>query len=116
MLGADPLRRCVGCRQLFPRSQLWRLVRQFDSHQVLLDQGMGRSAYVCRRLECLQAARRKQQMSRALKAPVPDSVFQELEQQLLRSSEAEGPQETSPPESGSLHKTQAAPELTKVRY
>ncbi|MFS8854289.1 YlxR family protein [Synechococcus sp. H55.2] len=105
MLGADPLRRCVGCRQLFPRSQLWRLVRQFDSHQVLLDQGMGRSAYVCRRLECLQAARRKQQMSRALKAPVPDSVFQRLEQQLLRDSEAQGPWETSPPEASASDKT-----------
>ncbi|MFS8892336.1 YlxR family protein [Synechococcus sp. R55.2] len=87
MPGADPLRRCVGCRQLFPRSQLWRLVRQFDSHQVLLDEGMGRSAYVCRRLECLQAARRKQQINRALKAPVPDSLFQRLLDSLEQDSQ-----------------------------
>ncbi len=95
MVSRDPLRRCVGCRQLFPRSQLWRLVRQYGTHQVLLNQGMGRSAYLCRRLDCLQAARRRQQLSKALKAPVPDSLWQLLEQELQRSSEAEGRQETS---------------------
>ncbi|ABD00464.1 hypothetical protein SYN63AY4M2_09765 [Synechococcus sp. 63AY4M2] len=105
MAGADPLRRCVGCRQLFPRSQLWRLVRQYDTHQVLLDQGMGRSAYLCRRLECLRAARRKHQMSRVLKAAVPDSLWQLLEQQLLRDSEAQSPPETSAPGASALDKT-----------
>jgi len=99
LAGADPLRRCVGCRQLFPRSQLWRLVRQYDTHQVLLDQGMGR------RLECLRAARRKHQMSRALKAAVPDSLWQLLEQQLLRDSEAQSPPETSAPGASALDKT-----------
>ncbi|MEN9210235.1 MAG: YlxR family protein [Thermostichus sp. DG02_2_bins_29] len=78
-MGRDPLRRCVACRQLFPRSQMWRLVRQFDSHQVLLEEGMGRSAYLCRRPECLQEARRKQRLSKALKAPVPEDLFQRLE-------------------------------------
>ncbi len=96
MPGVDPLRhplrRCVGCRQLFPRSQLWRLVRQFDSHQVLLDEGMGRSAYLCRQLGCLQAAQRKQRLSKALKAPVPDSLFQILEQQLPAHSPSQGPE------------------------
>jgi len=37
-------------------------------------------------------------MSRALKAPVPDSLWQLLEQELLRSSEAESLRETSVPE------------------
>ncbi len=105
MAGADPLRRCVGCRQLFPRSQLWRLVRQYNTHQVLVGQGMGRSAYLCRRLECLQAARRRHQMSRALKAAVPESVFQLLEQQLLRDSEAQSPKEIVAPGAGAFEKT-----------
>lgn len=90
MAGVDPLRRCVSCRQLFPRSQLWRLVRQFDSHRVLLNEGMGRSAYLCRRWECLQTAQRKQRLSRALKAPVPDALFQSLEQQLPAHSAPHG--------------------------
>lgn len=92
MAGVDPLRRCVSCRQLFPRSQLWRLVRQFDSHQVLLDEGMGRSAYLCRQLGCLQAAQRKQRLSKALKAPVPDALFQRLEQQLSANPTPQSPE------------------------
>lgn len=89
MAGVDPLRRCVACRQLFPRSQLWRFVRQFDSHQVLLGEGMGRSAYLCRRLECLQVAQRKQWLNKALKAPVPKELLQHLEAQLRRDSLAD---------------------------
>ena len=90
---------------MFPRSQLWRLVRQYDTHQVLLDKGMGRSAYLCRRLECLRAARRKQQLSRALKTAVPDSLWQLLEQQLLCDAKAQSPQETLAPGASALDKT-----------
>ncbi|MCJ2542133.1 YlxR family protein [Thermostichus vulcanus] len=93
MSGGDPLRRCVACRQLFPRSQLWRLVRQFDSHQVLLEEGMGRSAYLCRQLDCLQAAQRKQRLNKALKASVPDELFQRLEAQLLSHQPSGAPTE-----------------------
>ncbi|WP_443081736.1 YlxR family protein [Synechococcus sp. Nb3U1] len=93
-MSRDPLRRCVACRQLFPRSQLWRLVRQFDSHQVLLEEGMGRSAYLCRQFGCLQAAQRKQRLNKALKAPVPDELFQRLEAQLVSNQPSDEPTET----------------------
>ncbi|MGQ9838124.1 MAG: YlxR family protein [Cyanobacteriota bacterium] len=83
MPSVDPLRRCVACRRVFPRSQLWRFVRQFDSHQVLLGEGMGRSAYLCPQLDCLRAAQRKQRLNKALRASVPDELFQRLEAQLL---------------------------------
>ncbi|MEN9229452.1 MAG: YlxR family protein [Thermostichus sp. DG02_5_bins_236] len=96
MPGVDPLRRCVACRQLFPRSQLWRLVRQFDSHQVLLEEGMGRSAYLCRQLDCLQTAQRKQRLNKALKASVPDELFQHLEAQLLSNQLSGAPTELEP--------------------
>jgi predicted RNA-binding protein YlxR (DUF448 family) len=78
----DPLRRCVSCRGLFPRSQLWRVIRIAGSEDITLDQGMGRSAYLCRQADCLQHARRKQRFSQALKTSVPSQVYDELEQRL----------------------------------
>ncbi len=79
----DPLRCCVSCRGLFPRSQLWRVIRLAGSGGISLDQGMGRSAYLCRRRDCLQQARRKQRFSQALKTSVPSRVYDELEQRLI---------------------------------
>jgi uncharacterized protein len=71
-------RRCVSCRQLFDRQQLWRVVRLHPQRLVQLDQGMGRSAYLCPTADCLAAAQKKNRLGRALKAPVPDNIYQQL--------------------------------------
>ena len=54
------LRRCVACRQLLDRSMLWRVIRDHQNG-VCLDQGMGRSAYLCANEACLEEARRRVQ-------------------------------------------------------
>jgi uncharacterized protein len=76
------LRRCVSCRQVSDRSAFWRVVRLFDSHQVQLDQGMGRSAYLCPQASCLQMAQKKERLGRALKATVSAEIYQTLWQRL----------------------------------
>ncbi|MFM8526414.1 MAG: YlxR family protein [Cyanobacteriota bacterium] len=75
------LRRCVSCRELLDRGQLWRVIRQ-AAGGLSLDQGMGRSAYLCRREECLEEARRRKRLQRALRTQVPDTVYASLEQRL----------------------------------
>ncbi len=72
------IRRCLSCRTLAPREQLWRVVRLFPSHQVVLDRGMGRSAYLCPRAECLRQAQQKNRLGKALKAPVPPEIYAQL--------------------------------------
>ncbi|MFM7427567.1 MAG: YlxR family protein [Elainella sp.] len=79
---APVLRRCVSCRQLNDRSTFWRVVRLFDSHQVQLDQGMGRSAYLCPQASCLQMAQKKERLGRALKTKVSTELYQMLWQRL----------------------------------
>lgn len=74
-------RRCVSCRELFDRTQLWRVIRLADGG-VALDQGMGRSAYLCRNRICLDDARRKKKLQRALRCQVADSIVEALEQRL----------------------------------
>ncbi|MDY7022637.1 MAG: YlxR family protein [Cyanobacteriota bacterium] len=75
-------RRCVACRQVAPKAAFWRVVRVYSSHQVQLDRGMGRSAYLCRNLECLKAAQKKNRLGRSLKAAIPEEIYQILEQRL----------------------------------
>jgi predicted RNA-binding protein YlxR (DUF448 family) len=76
------LRRCVACRQLRDRSQLWRVIR-LAGGGVALDQGMGRSAYLCPTPTCLEEARRRRRLQRALRCPVEASLLDQLEQRLL---------------------------------
>jgi uncharacterized protein len=75
-------RRCVSCRQVAPKSEFWRIVRIAHSTTVVLDQGMGRSAYLCPHADCLRVAQRKNRLGRALKAPIPEVLWDSLWQRL----------------------------------
>ncbi|NJK36543.1 MAG: YlxR family protein [Oscillatoriales cyanobacterium RM2_1_1] len=88
-------RRCVVCRKLAPKQAFWRVVRDFSSHQVQLDIGMGRSAYLCPTTDCLQIAQRKDRLGRALKAKVPESIYGALWERLAPDSGSDLAQKTS---------------------
>ncbi len=75
-------RRCVACRRVAHRHEFFRVVRPHGSCTVLLDEGMGRSAYVCKTESCLRLAQKKNRMSRALKATIPDEIFCILQNRL----------------------------------
>jgi predicted RNA-binding protein YlxR (DUF448 family) len=75
-------RRCLSCRKVAPKESFWRVVRVFSSQQVQLDQGIGRSAYLCPEASCLQTARQKNRLSKVIKASVPEQIYQSLEERL----------------------------------
>ncbi|MBF2099090.1 MAG: YlxR family protein [Gloeomargaritaceae cyanobacterium C42_A2020_066] len=71
-------RRCLSCRRLAPRQEFWRVVRLQGTHQVQLDEGQGRSAYLCPTADCLKQAQQKNRLGRALKAPVSPEIYAQL--------------------------------------
>ncbi len=75
-------RRCVSCRRVAPKSDFWRVVRLAKTTTVCLDEGMGRSAYLCPDAGCLRLAQRKNRLGRALKVPIPDSLWPLLWQRI----------------------------------
>jgi predicted RNA-binding protein YlxR (DUF448 family) len=75
-------RRCVACRQVALKQSFWRVVRVYHNHQVQLDQGTGRSAYLCPNIECLKAAQKKNRLGRSLKVAIPESIYQRLWERL----------------------------------
>ncbi|MEP0868356.1 YlxR family protein [Trichocoleus desertorum AS-A10] len=83
-------RRCASCRKLAPKEDFWRIVRVHSSQTVQLDQGMGRSAYLCPEVSCLQAAQKKNRLGRSLKASVPPILYQALEQRLAKARAVDG--------------------------
>ncbi|MEM9449744.1 MAG: YlxR family protein [Cyanobacteria bacterium P01_E01_bin.6] len=82
-------RRCITCRKVAHRHDFFRIVRCHDTRNVCLDNGMGRSAYVCKTHECLSRAQKKNRMSRALKAHIPDEIFFTLNNRLDHASNHE---------------------------
>jgi predicted RNA-binding protein YlxR (DUF448 family) len=75
------LRRCVACRQLKDRVDLWRLVR-LAGGGLALDAGMGRSAYLCPDPACLEDARRRRRLQRSLRCAVEEAIYTALEGRL----------------------------------
>lgn len=73
---------CISCRAVGPKQRFWRVVRVYPSRKVQLDQGAGRSAYLCPRAECLKVAEKKKRLERSLRAPVTAQIYQLLWQRL----------------------------------
>ncbi len=76
----DPVRTCVACRQEGGKRGLLRLVRG-PGGEVKLDltgRASGRGAYLHATGECIDLARRRHALERALKAPVHPSLWAEL--------------------------------------
>ena len=81
------LRRCVACRKLLDRKQLWRVVRDYQDG-VVLDKGMGRSAYLCPKENCLKEALQRKRLQKALRCQVKVSVFEVLQNRLNQSNDS----------------------------
>ena len=80
------LRRCVSCRELLNRQQLWRIIRLAEGG-IGLDQGIGRSAYLCPNQVCLEEAKRRKRLQRALRCQVAETIVETLEQRLNTSAD-----------------------------
>lgn len=73
-------RTCVGCGEESPKRTLLRVVRTPEG-EVRHDptgRANGRGAYVCASVGCIEKARKKKSLSRALKTEVTGSVYDEL--------------------------------------
>ncbi len=90
------LRRCVACRKLLDRRQLWRVVRDHQGG-VVLSGGIGRSAYLCPNEDCLEEAFRRKRLNKALRCQVPSSVVETLQKRLIHSNDLDPQSKQSNP-------------------
>ena len=79
-----PLRKCSGCGEMKHKGELIRVVRS-QAGEVSLDltgKKPGRGAYVCRSSACFAAARKARRFEKAFSAPIPEAVFDAMEEEL----------------------------------
>ena len=80
----SPMRMCGGCREMFPKKELLRVVKSpegvisFDH----VGKAPGRGAYICRRAECLNKAMKIRALERQLECGISAEVFDQLRREL----------------------------------
>ncbi len=82
-----PERKCLGCGESRPKSELARVVRSPDG-VVSLDltgKKSGRGAYVCKSAECLKKCRKRKAIERNLDVTIPDELYLDLERELAEN-------------------------------
>ncbi|HXD80047.1 MAG TPA: YlxR family protein [Candidatus Acidoferrum sp.] len=78
----EPLRTCVGCRGEAGKAGLIRVVRRAEGGAAIDGSGSaaGRGAYVHADATCVQLARKKRALDRALRTTIQPELWSELSQ------------------------------------
>lgn len=79
-----PSRRCTGCGQSKPKSELIRVVRSPEG-ELSIDPGgkaAGRGAYICRDAVCFRSSRKAKRLDRSLDCAVPEEIYGILEKMI----------------------------------
>ena len=75
-----PLRRCLGCFESKPKSELYRVVKTSDG-EILLDKTgkkNGRGAYICSDKECLEIAIKSKRLEKEFETKIDEEIYDEL--------------------------------------
>ncbi|MCL2627470.1 MAG: YlxR family protein [Oscillospiraceae bacterium] len=79
-----PMRMCLGCRTMKPKTDLIRIVRSPDG-KISIDKTLklsGRGAYVCNNSECFKRIIKSRAVSRTLKTEIPEDIYNSLQENL----------------------------------
>ncbi|MCA0969099.1 YlxR family protein [Halobacillus litoralis] len=75
-----PLRKCVVTQEMYPKSQLIRVVRNKEGEVFVDESGKknGRGAYVSKDVSVIERAEQQEVLNRHLKADVDPEIYQQL--------------------------------------
>lgn len=87
-----PMRKCLGCGEMFPQRELVRVVKtkiktegEEEKYEISLDlvgKKPGRGAYVCKNTECFEKAIKAKRFQKALSCHIPDEVTERMRQEM----------------------------------
>ena len=60
------MRLCISCRKTYDRQNLLKITKD-HKQGIMFDQGMGRSAYICKSKKCFSDSKIKKKLQKALK-------------------------------------------------
>ena len=81
-----PMRKCIGCNEMKDKKELIRIVHnnQGEMNVDISGKMAGRGAYICKSVECFDAAVKAKRLERAFKTKIPDEIYDTLREILKR--------------------------------
>jgi uncharacterized protein len=79
-----PLRMCLGCKEMKPKKELIRVVRNNEGeiNIDLVGKKPGRGAYICRSVDCLENAIKAKRLEKAFETAIDVEIYNNLKNQL----------------------------------
>ena len=75
------LRKCVACKKVLDRKFLLKVTRDFQNG-VVLEGGMGRSAYLCPTESCFEEDLKRKRLQKALRGDIHASLINMLQKEI----------------------------------
>jgi len=84
-----PLRMCLGCKEMKPKKELIRVVRNNEGeiNIDLVGKKPGRGAYICRNTDCLEKAIKAKRLEKAFETIIDVEIYNNLKNQLEGNDE-----------------------------
>ena len=75
------MRNCISCRTTFDRNNLMKIT---NDHKlgIMLNQGIGRSAYICKSKKCYTDSKLKKKLQKALKTTLSSKFLDILDREI----------------------------------
>ena len=84
-----PIRKCTGCAEHFPKTQMIRVLRTPEG-EIALDfvgKKSGRGAYICPERSCFSKARKSKRIENILECNIPEAIYDEMEKSISEAAE-----------------------------
>ena len=82
MIHTSPvMRKCISCRTTFDRNNLLKITKDHNLG-IMLNEGMGRSAYICKSKKCFTDPKLKKKLQKALKAILNPEIIDIFEREI----------------------------------
>ena len=75
------MRKCISCKKTYDRNNLLRITNDHNLG-IILNTGMGRSAYICKSKKCYTDSRIRKKLQKALKKNLEPDFFDLFEKEI----------------------------------
>ena len=76
------LRICISCRKTFDRKNLLKITKD-HKQGIMFQNGMGRSAYICKSKKCISDSKIKKKLQKALKTFLQPEFIEMFEKEIM---------------------------------
>ena len=83
MIQQTPVMRiCISCRKTYDRTDLLKITKDHKKGIIMLQKGMGRSAYICKSKNCYSDSKIKKKLQKALKTFLEPEFIEIFEKEI----------------------------------